>query len=82
MMNDYLRQKLANIPEGEPDAADLAMIVQAQADMLRAAIADIPHVGNFCAHMDKRGYCTLNNQVCCRKVHTPCETWKWRGETE
>ena len=51
-----------------------------------AAVADIPHVGMTCAYMRERkgaalgGYCEVTGAVCCRKVHTPCERWKWRGE--
>ena len=47
--------------------------------LLTAAIEDIPHVGNFCAHMDEGGYCTLSGEICCRRVHTSCPNWKWRG---
>lgn len=47
--------------------------------LLSAAIEDIPHVGSYCAHLDKRGYCELVGQVCCRRVHAVCPDWKWRG---
>lgn len=48
---------------------------------LEAAIADIPHVGNFCGHLyGGRGYCDLDGQICCRRVHTVCPSWIWKGE--
>lgn len=47
---------------------------------LAAAIADIPHVGRFCSHLDKYGCCSLNNRYCHRQAHTVCPDWEWRGE--
>lgn len=47
---------------------------------LEAAIADIPHVGNFCGKLDGRGYCIRTGQICCRRVHTPCPEWIWKGD--
>lgn len=50
--------------------------------MLEKAIADIPHVGRFCAFLDERHYCKLTGQICCRQVNTVCPDWKWRGMGE
>lgn len=55
------------------------LIIQEQRRLLEAAIADIPHVGKFCKHIDGRGYCKHTNQVCCKQVHTVCNEWEWRG---
>lgn len=47
---------------------------------LKAAIADIPHVGRFCAYReDGRGDCKLDGELCCKQVNTACERWKWKG---
>lgn len=49
---------------------------------LRRAIEDIPHIGNKCGNLlkDGRGYCAVDNGICCYRVHTGCSNWKWRGE--
>ena len=51
-------------------------------ELLNAAINDIPHVGNYCAHLDENNMCSLVDQLCCRRIHTDCPDWKWRGLRE
>lgn len=46
---------------------------------IKAAIADIPHVGNYCGNLDERGFCALVGQICCKRVNTVCADWIWRG---
>lgn len=49
--------------------------------LLKAAIEDIPHVGNKCFFLDwNTGHCKKDKGICCYRVHTICPQWKWRGE--
>lgn len=56
------------------------MTLEEMKQVLEEAIADIPHVGRYCAFIDERRYCKLTGQICCRQVNTACPDWKWRGE--
>lgn len=63
---DLLIQDLKKDLERYRDALTLAE------QKLEAAIADIPHVGRYCSHIDKYGCCSLNNRYCHRQAHTVC----------
>ena len=63
-------------------AAQIENIHECYKRLLDSAVEDIPHVGNYCAHLREDGKCDNSGEVCCKRVHTVCEDWKWRGMGE